>query len=137
MGAHQLLTKGTTMYDATEINARWGNAWPTDTSDVSNVEHEFSPVLQAPVANLLGKPWYLQSESPGGTYVTWLEVDGGGRVGVSPHQAADGIMRWAISRTDSDGNPLAQDHELEISATPEQVVARVNAFIEQHGISAD
>jgi hypothetical protein len=125
------------VYDANEINAHWNNAWPTDTSDVTNTDHEFSPVLQAPVANLLGKPWYLESGSPGGDYVTWLEVDGGGQVGVSPHRAADGIMRWAICRTDSDGNPLAQEHELPISATPEEVVARVHAFLEQHGISAD
>jgi hypothetical protein len=55
-----------------------GNAWPTDTSDVTNADHEFSPVLQAPVANLLGEPWYLESGSPGGDYVTWLNLDGGG-----------------------------------------------------------
>lgn len=125
------------MYDATEINAHWNNAWPTDTRDVTNRAHEFSPVLQAPVANLLGRPWYLESGSPGGDFVTWLEVDGGGRVGVSPHPAADGIMRWLICRTDSDGNPLEQEHELPIDAAPEEVVARVHAFLERHGISAD
>lgn len=125
------------MYDATEINALCSNAWPTDASDVTDQRHESSPVLQAPVANLLGKPWYLQAESPGGDYVTGLNVDGGGRVGVSPHQATDGIVRWAIERTDSDGNPLEQEHELAISASPEQVTARVHAFLDQHGISAD
>lgn len=125
------------MYDATEINAHWGGAWPTDTSDVTNPDHEFSPVLQAPVANLLGRPWYLESGSPGGEYVTWLNVDGGGQVGVSPHRAPDGVVRWVIGRTDSDGKQLEQEHELPISATPEQVAARVHAFLDQHGISAD
>ncbi len=125
------------MYDGTAINAHWGNAWPTDTSDVTNAGHEFSPVLQAPVATLLGKPWYLESGSPGGDYVTWLNVDGGGRVGVSPHPAPDGVVRWVIGRTDADGNPLVQEHELAISATPEQVVAQVRTFLARHGISAD
>jgi len=125
------------MYDATEINARWDGAWPTDTADITNAGHTHSPVLQAPVANLLGRPWYLQPESPGGDYVTWLEVDGGGRVGVSPQPAGDGVMRWQIIRTDSDGNPLEHEHELAISATPEQVVTHVHAFLEKHGVSAD
>jgi hypothetical protein len=124
------------MYNATEINAHWDNAWPTDTRDVTNADHEFSPVLQAPVANLLGKPWYLESGSPGGDYVTWLEVDGGGRVGVSPHKGRGGIVRWVIGWNDASGNPRYQEHELPISATPEQVVAQVRAFLKKYGISA-
>lgn len=124
------------MYDATAINAHWGDAWPTDPSDVTNADHEFSPVLQAPVANLLGEPWYLESGSPGGDYVTWLNLDGGGQVGVSPHPSTDGTVRWVIGLTDADGNPLHQEHELPISAEPEQVVARVRAFLIAHEVTA-
>lgn len=125
------------MYDATAINARRDNAWPTDTSDVTDGAHEFSPVLQAPVANLLGTPWYLESGGPGGDFVTWRAVGADGRLGTAPQMAGDGIVRWVISWTDADGNPLQLEQVLSISATAEQVVARVHAFMDQHGISAD
>jgi hypothetical protein len=65
------------MSDGAKINARWGSAWPTDIADPRDPGHEFSPVLMAPVANLLGAPWRLESESPGGAFVIWLDVQHG------------------------------------------------------------
>jgi len=118
------------VYDGAEINQWWGDAWPTG-NDVTNSDHEFSPVLQAPVANLLGEPWYLESGSPGGDYVTWLDLPAhDARLGVSPHWIDD-AMRWVIG---TDGNQFDQDNELLITATPEQVVARVREFITENGI---
>lgn len=40
------------MHDATQINADWGDQWPTDLSDAINHDHERSPILMAPVATL-------------------------------------------------------------------------------------
>ena len=126
------------MYDGAAINAHWGNPWPADHTDASNHAHEFSPVLMAPVANLLGEPWYLESGSPGGDYVIWLDVEHGryadGRVGVSPHPARDGLMRWAIGLMDPMGNPLATEHELLITEPPDAVVTRVRRFLAEHGV---
>jgi len=126
------------MHDGAKINAHWGNAWPTDVTDATNHDHEFSPVLMAPVANLLDEPWYLESGSPGGDFVIWLNIDHGryanGRVGVSPHPAHDGLMRWVIGLTDPMGNPLATDHELLITEAPAAVVARVRYFLAEHRI---
>ncbi|BCY07334.1 hypothetical protein [Actinoplanes sp. L3-i22] len=122
------------MYDGNKINAGWGNAWPTG-NDVTNPEHEYSPVLQAPVANLLGHPWYLECGSPAGDYVTWLNLPGGSRVGISPHPAEDGCMRWAISINDENGNAIYAEHELLITTTPEDVASRVRAVMNEHGIT--
>jgi hypothetical protein len=126
------------MYDGAAINARWGNPWPTSVTDASNHDHEFSPVLMAPVANLLGEPWYLESGSPGGDYVIWLNIEhgayAGGRVGVSPHPARDGLMRWAIGLMDPMGNPLETEHELLITEPPDVVVARVHRFLVEHAV---
>ena len=122
------------MYDGAQINAHWGNAWPATVTDVTDGDHEFSPVLQAPVANLLGEPWYLESGSPGGDYVTWLDLDGGGRVGVSPHKASDGTMRWYIG---ADDDPQIIDNELLITAAPEVVAARVRDFVAELPIVRD
>ncbi|MEV7628834.1 hypothetical protein [Actinoplanes sp. NPDC089786] len=122
------------MYDATAINAHWGDQWPTDLSDASNRDHEHSPVLMAPVANLLGKPWYLESESPGGDFVIWLDITSGEhvgeRVGVSPHAASDGLMRWMIGT----GKTGCTEHELLITEPPDTVAARVRQFMTEHGI---
>jgi len=126
------------MYDGAAINARWGNPWPADITDASNHDHEFSPVLMAPVANLLGEPWYLESGSPGGDYVIWLNIERGryadGRVGVSPHPALDGLVRCVIGLMDPMGNPLATDHELLITEPPDVVVARVRRFLAGHAV---
>lgn len=128
------------MYDATQINAAWGNRWPTDLSDASNRDHEHSPVLMAPVANLLGKPWYLDSESPGGDFVIWLDVERGehvgGRVGVSPHAATDGLVRWMIGLTNGAGKEVATEHTLLITEQPEAVAARARQFLTDHRIEA-
>lgn len=128
-------TPGETRYDGAAINERWGNAWPSTISDVTDDAHAFSPVLQAPVANLLGKPWYLESGSPGGDFVTWLDLPTGGRVGVSPHLAEDKTMRWVIGREDSAGNDLGQEHDLAITEEPEVVAARVRALMATWGIT--
>jgi hypothetical protein len=126
------------MYDGAAINAQWGDGWPTDVSDPSNHDHEFSPVLMAPVANLLGEPWYLESGSPGGDFVIWLNIERGkyadGRIGVSPHPAPDGLVRWVIALENPMGHPLATDHELLITETPAAVAARVREFLTEHGI---
>ena len=126
------------MYDATQINAHWGGQWPTDLSDASNRDHAHSPVLMAPVANLLGKPWYLESESPGGDFVIWLNIERGehvgGRVGLCPFPALDGLMRWMIELTDPAGNPIVTEHELLITEQPDTVAARARQFLTDHGI---
>ncbi|MBX7267579.1 hypothetical protein KIF24_17090 [Micromonospora sp. Llam7] len=126
------------MYDATEINARWGNQWPTDLSDASNHDHEHSPVLMAPVANLLGKPWYLEEGSPGGDFAIWLSIERGehvgGRVGLCPFPALDGLMRWTIEVTDPAGNGVVKEHELLITEQPDTVAARARQFLTDHGI---
>jgi hypothetical protein len=91
------------------------------------------------VANLLGEPWYLESGSPGGDFVIWLDIEHGhhidGHVGVSPHPAQDGLMRWVIGLVDPMGHPLATEHDLLITETPDAVVARVRAFLAKHGIA--
>ena len=126
------------MYDATAINAHWGDAWPTDTSDVTDGAHKFSPVLQAPVANLLGTPWYLESGGPGADFVTWRSLGADGvRVGAAPQMGSAGIVRWAISWTDANGNRCNWNRSWRSAPPPSRVVARVHAFLEQHGISAD
>ncbi|SCE63593.1 hypothetical protein GA0070216_10115 [Micromonospora matsumotoense] len=126
------------MYDGTEFYTLWGDTWPTDVTDASNHEHEHSPVLMAPVANLLGEPWYLESGSPGGDYVIWLDIKHGkyadGQVGVSPHPAEDGLVRWVIGLVHNSKHPVSNDHELLISETPDAVVARVREFLAEHGI---
>lgn len=91
--------------------------------DVTDTSHEFSPTLGAAVEAALGEPWYMASDSPGGCYVTWLDLPGGGRIGVSPHLAPDRLMRWCIQSHDAMGNPLRTEHELLISE-PAEVVAR-------------
>lgn len=122
-----------TTYDGAEINARWGNGWPADARNPHDPRHEFSPVLEAPVANLLGEPWYLESSSPGGDFVIWLNV-AGGRVGVSPHPDSDGLMRWAIQMNDDDLGPVQGDYELPITTDPLVVAERVRWFLAEHGI---
>lgn len=121
-------------YDGQAINAHWGHIWPTG-NDVTDPGHENSPVLQAPVANLLGDAWYLDSESPGGDYVTWRDLADGRRVGVSPHLARDGVMRWVIGIQDQNGTEIYTEHELPITARPEDVAARVRTVMAEHDIS--
>lgn len=123
------------MYDGAAINAYWGHAWPTDVTNVRDTDHEFSPVLMAPVANLLGRPWYLESGSPGGDYAIWLDARHGGRVAVTPHRGRDGLMRWVIGVADSSGNPLQTEHDLLIDVPPEVVAERVRALLAEWGIS--
>ncbi|MEU4693754.1 hypothetical protein [Actinoplanes sp. NPDC023714] len=122
------------LYDGEAINARWDYSWPTG-NDPTDPGHEHSPVLQAPVANQLGRPWYLESESPGGDYVTWLDLPDGRRVGVSPHLAGDGYMRWMIGILDQHGRSTHHEHELLITARPEHVVARIHAVMAEHDIN--
>jgi hypothetical protein len=126
-------------YDGALINRHWNNAWPAEVTaeNANSSDHEFSPVLQAPVANLLGEPWYLESGSPGGDYVTWLEVEGGGQVSVSPHPVTvSGEMRWCIGLTDADGQSLAQEHYLPITAPAADVAAAVREFMAKHEVRA-
>lgn len=108
---------------------------PGPAVDVTDLDHEFSPTLQAPVATALGAPWYLAADSPGGAYVTWLDLPGG-RLGVCPLPAPDQTMRWAIALTDDTGNPLRQEHELAVTEPAEAVVARVRRLMGQWGIEA-
>ena len=122
-------TLGEARYDGVAINGRWGNAWPGSVSDPTDRAHEFSPVLQAPVANLLGEPWYLEAESPGGDFVTWLDLAGGGRVAVSPHLVPDQGMRWIIGLMDDRGRSVHQDHDLAITEPAETVAGRVRILL--------
>src|SRR5262245_61302702 len=112
------------MHDATQSNTDSGQ-WPTDRSDAGNHNHERSPVLMAPVAALLGEPWYLEAGSPGGDFAIWLNIERGehvgGRVGLCPFPAVDGLMRWAIELTDPAGEPVVAEHELLITELPDTV----------------
>ena len=76
----------------------------------------------APVANLLGQPWYLEAESPAGDFVIWLDIERGkhvgGRVGVSPHAAEAGLMRWLIGLV-AQGHDVLEDVRHEHDAVAE------------------
>lgn len=126
------------MHDATQINPDWGDHWPTDLSDASNPGHERSPLLMAPVAALLGKPWYLEAGSPGSDFAIWLNIERGahvgGRVGLCPFPAVDGWMRWTIELTDPAGTPTVTEHNLLITEPPDTVAARARRFLTDHGI---
>ncbi len=121
-------------YDGDAINAEWGNQWPTGT-DVNDLRHEFSPVLQAPLANLLGEPWYLENSSPGGDYVTWLDLADGRHVGVSPHPAQDNTMRWMITILDRNGEPQVQDHTMPIDTPIGEVAQHVHRVVTSWGVA--
>lgn len=123
-------------YDGAAINKHWGGAWPAVVTDTRDTAHDHSPVLMAPVANLLGEPWYLESDSPGGDFVIWLDMSNGDQVGVSPHKAPDGQMRWLIGLTNSSGQAAGDEHDLLISELPEVVAARVRQFLADRGIEA-
>jgi hypothetical protein len=125
------------MHDATEINADPGNPGPPDLSDATNHAHERNPLLMAPVAALLGLPWYVGPESPGADAI-WLDIERGehvgGRVGLCPFPARDGLMRWTIELADPAGNPIVTEHELLITEPPDVVAARARQFLTEHGI---
>lgn len=121
------------MYDGEQINAQWGNAWPAG-HDVYDTDHEHSPLLQAPVANLLGEPWYLESGSPGGDFVTWLSLPDGGEVMLSPHPDSHSVMRWMICVADKNGSPLFEDQTLTIDVDAEQVAQHVLDFLAQYDV---
>lgn len=123
-----------TRYDGNQINAAWGDAWPQG-NDPTDTDHNASPLLQAPVANLLGSPWMLAPASPAGDYITWLRLDDGRAVLVSPHPDDNGIVRWAISIIDGDGTPLVFAHQLPIDAAPADVVTQVHSLMTQFGIT--
>lgn len=99
--------------------------------DVTDTSHEFSPTLGAAVEAALGAPWQMESGSPGGDYVTWLMLPNGGSIGVSPHPAGDGLMRWCIQEHDAMGNPLRTEHDLLISEPPEVVARAARRFAGQ------
>jgi hypothetical protein len=126
------------MDDATQTDATWGDHWPTDLSDASNHGHERSPLLMAPVAAILGKPWYLEAGSPGADFAIWLNIERGahvgGRVGLCPFPAVDGLVRWTIELTDPAGEPVVTEHELLITEPPDTVAARARQFLSDHGI---
>lgn len=121
-------------FDGEEINARWNNAFPAG-NDPTNLDHEWNPRLGAPVANLLGHPWYLESGSPGGDFTVYLNLPGGGHIVVSPSEAGDRLMRWYIGVHDDCGEPLSIDHELLISEPPEVVAGRARRITVEYLIS--
>ncbi len=114
---------------------RWSTIYPlTGPVYAGQEDREFDPSLEAPVADLLGPPWYIESGSPGGDYVLWLDIkDDGGRVGVSPHPMGDGLTHWVIAVDTTDG-PAHQEDDLLITATPQEVADRVRSFLSKHGI---
>lgn len=132
--AGQVAAPAAARFDGAEINARWGNGWPTDPADDTNPGHEFSPVLGAAIANELGHPWYLEAGSPGGDFVTWLDVPNGGRIGVSPFQriGEDNLMRWYIAVYNSAGDPIHIDHELPVSDPVTAAAGRARRIAVKH-----
>ena len=123
-----------TRFDGAQLNAAWGNPWP-EGNDPRNMLHENSPLLQAPVANLLGRPWALLPASPNGDYVTWLRLADGRSVIVSPHPDDNGTVRWAISVNDADGNPMLFAHDLTIDVDPADVVAQIHKLMAQFALT--
>lgn len=55
-------------------------------------------------------------------------------MGVSPHPAEDGLVRWVIGLVHNSRHAVRNDHELLITETPDAVVARVREFLAEHGI---
>jgi len=102
-------------------------------NNIYDRRHEFSPVLGAALQKELGEPWYMEASSPGGDYVTWLNLPDGRRVGVSPHlRSDDKVMRWYIALNDAEGDPVQIDHELPISVLFERIAERVREFVARH-----
>lgn len=123
-------------YDGAAINAHWGNVWPADASDPTNPDHEMSPVLQAPVANLLGPAWELECGSPGGDYVTWLyesPAEGVHHVGVSPASSDRGVHWYICAYVDDMGEPGEMADGPGVDASPEAVVEWIKGFFTEHG----
>lgn len=119
-----------TAVDQAAVAEPWAaDEWLRPDSDLTDPRYEFSPVLGARVECLLGEPWYLEASSPGGDYVTWLDLPDGSRVGVSPHPALDRVMRWYMALDNGDGDPVVIEHELRIDTPPETVAERVKQFV--------
>lgn len=128
-------------YDGAAINQHWGNTWPADTSNPEDPDHEWSPVLQAPVANLLGPAWVMECGSPGGDYVTWLNAEPGrpiaegiSRVGFNVMCTDQGV-RWYGSSYDASmyENPVEIVIGPPVDTSPEDVAAWIKGWFDRFG----